>query len=88
MSAWPVEAEVRRELRSFVLERAPRLSPADLGDDTPLLESRLLTSLHVLDLLLLVERLSGRPVDVERLRPGVFRDIETVWRTFFKEATS
>jgi hypothetical protein len=72
----------REDLRRWIIERSGRVGPDELRDDTPLLARRILTSLHVLDLLLYVERLSGRPVDVERLQPGAFRDIDSICRAF------
>jgi len=33
---------------------------------------------HLPELLLLLERLRGEPIDVEDLRPGDFRDIDTL----------
>jgi hypothetical protein len=36
--------------------------------------------MHVPDLILLIERLSGRLVDVTALEPGDLRDIDTIMR--------
>lgn len=77
------ETDVRRALRQWVAERNPGLSPDDLADDTALIERRYLTSLQVADLLVFIERLRQAPVDVSRLRPGAFRDIDAIHRAFF-----
>jgi acyl carrier protein len=77
------EAAVKRRLREFVVERSGRVRPDEVADDTPILERRIITSLQVLDLILLVEELSGRPLDASSLKPGVFRDIDTIYRSFF-----
>jgi acyl carrier protein len=77
------EAAVKRRLREFVAERSGKVRPQDVADDTPILERRILTSLQVLDLILLVEELSGRALDASRLKPGVFRDVDTIYRSFF-----
>jgi acyl carrier protein len=74
--------DVRAALRQWVADRNDGLSPDDLDERTPLIEARYLTSLQVAELLLFLEELSGRPVDVAALRPGVFRDIETICETF------
>jgi hypothetical protein len=42
-----------------------------------LIEQRLISSLHILELILLLEQLRQRPIDVSQLKPGVFRDINT-----------
>src|ERR1700727_2756669 len=53
-----------------------------LTDSTPLFEERRLRSLHLPELLLLLERLRGEPIDVDDLRPGDFRDIDTLVSRF------
>jgi hypothetical protein len=71
--------EFRTALRAWVRAK----TGADgLTDLTPLFEGRRLRSVHVPELLLLLERLRGAPIDVEGLRPGDFRDIDTLVRRF------
>src|ERR1700722_8530144 len=53
-----------------------------LTDSTPLFEERRLRSLHLPELLLLLERLRGEPIDVGEPRPGDFRDIDTLVSRF------
>lgn len=76
------EHEVRQALRDWVRDH----SPVDLGEDfddaTPLIASGHLTSLQVTDLLLFVEELRQAPLDPDSLRPGVFRDIDTIHAIF------
>ena len=74
---------MRSELRSFVLGKArvPR-RPEDLTDQTPLLTDGWLRSVHLPELLLLMERLRGTPIDVENLKAGDFRDIDTLMARF------
>ncbi len=65
-------------LREWVAGKVRDLPPREVTDDLPLLEGRHLTSLHIPELILLLERLSGQAIDVERLQPGDFRDIRTI----------
>ncbi|SOJ56364.1 hypothetical protein MSIMFB_03841 [Mycobacterium simulans] len=76
------EPEIREALRRWVLTRATGLEPVKLTDQTPLFEERHVRSVHLPELLLLLERLRGAPIDVEDLRPGDFRDIDTLIRRF------
>jgi hypothetical protein len=69
---------VRAGLREWVARKATGLGPGELTDATPLFEGRHLKSMHVPDLILLIERLSGRLVDVTALQPGDFHDIDTI----------
>jgi acyl carrier protein len=73
---------LREALREWIVKTSGRIDPETLRDDTPILEQRILTSLHVLELVLFLEQVTGRPIDVHRLQPGVFRDVETICRTF------
>jgi hypothetical protein len=72
-------------LRAWIAQRAGGLPPEGLTDDLPLLEGRHLTSLHIPELILLLERLSGAAIDVQRLQPGDFRDVATIARQFLPE---
>ena len=72
------EREIREALHSWVLSKAKDLDSSALTDKTPLFEQRLLRSLHLPELLLFLERLRGEPIDVDDLRPGDFRDIDTL----------
>jgi hypothetical protein len=70
------------ELRSWVAAKGKDLPPDGPADDLPLLEGRHLTSLHIPELILLLERLRGRAIDVEELQAGDFRDIRTIAARF------
>jgi hypothetical protein len=70
--------DARAALRAWVVDVARGTEPGELTDTTPLFESRVLTSLQFPELILLVERLSGRLVDVTALEPGDVRDIDTI----------
>jgi len=69
-------------LRSWVARKAKDLPPEGLTDDLPLLEGRHLTSLHIPELILLLEALRGEAIDVERLQAGDFRDLRTIAARF------
>ncbi len=73
------ESEVRAALRSWVQE----CSGVAVADDTPLLAERLITSLQVMDLLLYLEELRQGAIDPASLRPGAFRDVDSIYAAFF-----
>ncbi len=78
----PSESEMRQALREWVLSKAKDLDPAELTDRTALFETRLLSSLHVVELIVLLEQLRGMPIDAQELGPGDFRDIDTLVARF------
>lgn len=58
---------------------------AAIGPDYDLIDSRLIDSLGFLEFIVLIERLSGRPVDVETLDLDDFRSLNRIERAFFSE---
>lgn len=73
------DAEIRTALRDFVQRRAKDFP---LTDGTALFEQRVLRSVHLPELILLLERLRGAPIDVERLRPRDFQSIDVIVQRF------
>ncbi|MGH3737353.1 MAG: hypothetical protein ACRDT6_17325 [Micromonosporaceae bacterium] len=65
-------------LREWVASKARGLRPDELTDDLPLLERRHLTSLHIPELILLLESLRGEAIEVDRLEAGDFHSIATI----------
>ena len=71
----------REKLRVFVLD-STESAIADLTDQTHLFENGILKSIQVMDLILFVEEISGQEIDVEGLKPGAFKDIDTIIKNF------
>lgn len=55
----------------------------ELSDDTPILESGLLSSLDVVELIVFIESLKGEEVDVDRIEPDALANVEALYQTFF-----
>jgi len=79
------EAEIKQTLRAWVIRTNGKISLQVIDDETPIIEQRIITSLQIMDLILFLEKESGRPIEVERLKPGVFRNINVIYRNFFQE---
>ena len=86
MSTGRTEVEVRTAIRDWVVRTSGKVKPEDVADDTPIIERRIVKSLDIMDLILFLEELSGRPIDVEKLQPGVFRSIDAIYSNFFEAA--
>jgi len=78
------EQRVREAIRGWIASTSGRSGPGPLADDAPIFSKGVLESVHVMDLILLIEELSGRPIDVEKLRVGVFRSIDAIVANFFR----
>jgi len=74
-------ADFRAALREWILQHG-KVAPAELLDDTPIIERRIVSSVQVMDLILFLEELRGAPIDVERLKPGAFRSIDVITANF------
>ena len=81
------ESEIRQALREWIARKSGgKVQASALTDQTPIIEQRIITSVQAMDLILFIEQLSGRPVDVERLKVGVFRTVDAIYAGFFADA--
>lgn len=81
------EQESRDAIRAWAASKARTVTPGQITDTTPLFRDGYLISLHIPELLLLLERLRSKPVDPSTLGPGDFEDIETIVRRFCTPAS-
>ncbi|MEE8306437.1 MAG: hypothetical protein V3R81_04180 [Gammaproteobacteria bacterium] len=79
------DTETKAKLRNWVQEQTKATPTPTVHDDTPIIEQRIISSLQVMDLILYIEQLRGRSIDVQNLTPGVFRDVNTIFDTFLRE---
>ncbi|MGE3636731.1 MAG: hypothetical protein AB7P00_42910 [Sandaracinaceae bacterium] len=77
------EAKIRAELKTWILEHAKSRPEGAVTDQTPILETGLLSSLDVVEFVLFIEELRGEEVDTDELEPEVFTSIDTLWEGFF-----
>ena len=79
--------EIRAQLRDWIVEHAKaKPGAADLNDQTPLLETGLLSSLDIVEFVLFIEELRGEEVDTDEIEPEVFTSIDTLVEGFFANA--
>jgi len=77
------EIEIRDALRAWIVKTNGKIQPDQLDDETPIIEQRIITSLQVMDLILFLEKLSNRSIEVDTLKVGVFRNINSIYDAFF-----
>jgi acyl carrier protein len=78
------ESETRDKLRGWILQRSKKkITASDLDDETPIVDSGLLSSLDIAEFVLFIESLRGDEVDVDDLEPEVFANINSVYEAFF-----
>ena len=81
-------SEIVTALRDWVIRISDRDVASSLTPDTGLIAERIVTSVQILELILFIESLAGRPVRADQLVHGAFADLNAVYRTFFEGATS
>ncbi|WP_413290194.1 hypothetical protein [Bdellovibrio sp. HCB337] len=81
------EQEIKETLRQWVLKKSKKVQEAELNYATHLLETRILTSLHVMELILEVERIKGSKFNLKNIKPGAFNTIDSIYASFFGTAT-
>jgi hypothetical protein len=76
------------QIRRWVLENGNNVDATTLDDTTALFEQRHITSIQVPELLLLIESVRRRPIDLSVLRPGDLRDLRTIYTRFLQGASN
>lgn len=68
----------------WILARHPEIQDIDPCDD--LIESRLIDSLSFMELIILIERLTGTPIEVAEININDFRSLNNIEQSFFAES--
>ena len=78
----------RQQVRKCLQRVRPDFDIESIGDDTELLRERVISSFQVIDLIMHLEAMRGRPLVRSDLEPGSFRDIATIAEKFFVSGES
>jgi hypothetical protein len=81
-----MSSTVKTRIRDWILAKNPQVNAAALQDDTALLEQKILTSIQIMDLILFLEHLQERPLDIDQVQPENFYSVNTICAAFFAEA--
>ena len=75
------EELVRAKLREWVCEAA-ETTPDQITDETALLDSSLVSSMQLVELVMLIEDLREEAIEYGEIGPSSFQDINTIYTTF------
>jgi len=70
-----LRSTVQGSIRSFILQKFPAARKRSIGDDTPLLDSGIIDSLGILDVVAFLEQTFNIAVSDHELIPENFADI-------------
>ena len=76
--------EIKKRLREWVADNSKSATRTEVYDDTQIIENRIITSIQVMDLILFMEHLLGKPVKPDQIRPGSFATINAIYDSFFQ----
>jgi acyl carrier protein len=76
---------IHNALREWIATASTNAGAIEITDSTAIIEQRIITSVQVMDLILFIQELSGKPIQVEDLKAGAFRDVNTIYKTFFED---
>ena len=76
----------KQDLKSWILKKNNKIKSEDLNDETLLLESRIISSLHIMELILEIEKLKGSRLNLKNIKPGVFKSVNAIYDAFFAGA--
>jgi acyl carrier protein len=79
--------EIKESLKAWVLKKNPKIQSADLDFDTHLLATRIISSLHIMEVILEIEKLKGERFNLKNLKPGAFNSINSIYAAFFEQAS-
>lgn len=74
------------QITTWILARHPEVNSIDPDHD--LIESRLIDSLGFIEFVLLIQRLAGRPIDIEAAGIESFRSLKNIEQVFFSHQPS
>lgn len=69
------------QVTDWIRTRHPELT--EIAPDCDLIDNRLIDSMAFLEFIVLIERLAGRPIEVETLNLDDFRSLASIERAFF-----
>jgi acyl carrier protein len=75
---------VYQVLRDWIHTANPTAAVVCVDPETDLLKSRILESLQIVELVLFLERRTGREILAEHLHPDSFRTLNSIFLNFFE----
>jgi acyl carrier protein len=75
--------EALARLRTWLAAHNPAVDAAAVGDETDIIDGRILESLQLIEFILFIEQESGKEILREELDPKRLRTLATIYREFF-----
>ena len=76
------EETIRQALRDWTKANT-KIANSSFNDQTMLIEEQLISSIEVLELIMLIEELSGKTIHATELKLGSLQNIDSIYSNFF-----
>lgn len=76
------EDECKSRLRDWVFQNSKKDPPEPVNNGTMIIEEKVISSVQILDLVLFLENIAGISIDLGVLRPGSFKNVDTIYQVF------
>jgi acyl carrier protein len=80
----PDRDSILQSLRDWLRSANPNYAATEIDADTDIIESRILESLQMVELILFLEKKTGRAILVEDLNPAKLRTLNNIYNNFFE----
>jgi acyl carrier protein len=80
----PDRDSILQSLRDWLRSANPNYAATEIDADTDIIESRILESLQMVELILFLEKETGRAILVEELNPAKLRTLNSIYNNFFE----
>lgn len=74
------------QIKLWIQDNNP--AAGEFDNHTPLLENKILTSVQIMDLVLFLEHLQNKPLDIDQVQPENFYSINKICHAFFGSVSS
>lgn len=78
------ESELKEKLKEWIIKNSRSEKVNEINNATKILEEKIVTSLQIMELIVYLEQLTGRPVNPDQLKPGAFSSIEHIYDVFYE----
>jgi len=77
------EAEFKSKVFEWLRSKSKK-GEALISNETKILEEKIISSLQIMDLVLFLEKLTGRKTELSALKPASFQSVDSITAAFFK----
>jgi acyl carrier protein len=76
-------SEIKAQIKEWIIDKKKIQDASILNNATALLDTQILKSIDVMDLIIFIEFLRDAPLQITELKPGAFHSIDAIAEHFF-----